>query len=102
MSPRALRLELQSGTKLRLVDVREPFEWEICRIAGSVLIPLGDLPERVDEIDPDPGVVSVCHTGRRSLDAARFLRSRGIAGVRSLRGGVAGWAEEVEPDMARY
>jgi molybdopterin/thiamine biosynthesis adenylyltransferase/rhodanese-related sulfurtransferase len=99
---RALRLELQSGKKLQLVDVREAFEWKICRIEGSVLIPLGDLPERMDEIERAGSIVTICHTGRRSLDAAHFLKSRGVADVRSLRGGVAGWAEEVEPEMVRY
>jgi molybdopterin/thiamine biosynthesis adenylyltransferase/rhodanese-related sulfurtransferase len=102
VGPRALRTELQSGRKLQLVDVREPFEWEICRIAGSVLIPLGDLPSRMGELDRGAAVITICHTGRRSLDAARFLKSRGIADARSLRGGVARWAEEIDPEMARY
>ena len=102
MSPRALRSELQAGRKLRLVDVREPFEWEICHIGGSVLVPLGELPARLGEIEPGAAVVTICHTGRRSLDAARFLRSRGFGDARSLAGGVALWAEEVEPTMAKY
>jgi rhodanese-related sulfurtransferase len=85
-----------------LVDVREPFEWEICRIPGSILVPLGRLGERYAEIDPAAPVVTVCHTGVRSLDAARFLRSRGIANARSLKGGVAAWAREIDPEMATY
>jgi molybdopterin/thiamine biosynthesis adenylyltransferase/rhodanese-related sulfurtransferase len=100
--PRALREEVEAGRKLQLVDVREPFEWEICRIAGSVLVPLGALPGRLAELDRSAPIVAICHTGRRSLDAARFLRSRGFAGARSLHGGVALWAEEVDPAMARY
>jgi molybdopterin/thiamine biosynthesis adenylyltransferase/rhodanese-related sulfurtransferase len=100
--PRALRDELGAGGKLQLVDVREPFEWEICRIAGSALIPLGALPARLAELDRSVPVVAICHMGRRSLDAARFLRSRGFAGARSLHGGVVLWAEEVDPTMARY
>ena len=100
--PGALRAELGSGRKLQLVDVREPFEWAICHIAGSVLIPLGQLPARLAELDRGAPVVAICHTGRRSLDAARFLRSRGFSGVRSLNGGVADWAAEVDPGMARY
>jgi molybdopterin/thiamine biosynthesis adenylyltransferase/rhodanese-related sulfurtransferase len=102
VGPRALKSELDAGRKVHLVDVREPFEWQICHIEGSVLIPLGDLPQRAAELDREASIVTVCHTGRRSLDAARFLRSRGIADVKSLRGGVALWAEEVEPEMARY
>jgi adenylyltransferase/sulfurtransferase len=100
--PRALRAEMSRGPKVQLVDVREPFEWEICHIAGSVLIPLGDLPARLAELDRNAPVVAVCHTGRRSLDAARFLRSRGFGAARSLAGGVALWAEEVDDTMARY
>jgi sulfur-carrier protein adenylyltransferase/sulfurtransferase len=102
VEPRALDAELRSGTGPILVDVREPFEWEICRIPGSLLMPLGELPQRFSELDPRAAVVTVCHTGMRSLDAARFLRSRGIARVRSLRGGVAGWADQVDRTMAKY
>jgi adenylyltransferase/sulfurtransferase len=100
--PRALRTEMGSARELQLVDVREPFEWEICHIAGSVLIPLGELPGRLDELDRSAPVVAICHTGRRSLDAARFLRSRGFADARSLHGGVALWADEVDLEMPRY
>jgi molybdopterin/thiamine biosynthesis adenylyltransferase/rhodanese-related sulfurtransferase len=99
---RALDAELRAGKRLLLVDVREPFEWEICRVPGSLLMPLGEVPRRFSELDPGAAVVTVCHTGVRSLDAARFLRSRGIANVRSLRGGVAAWAERVDPSMAKY
>ena len=102
VGPRALDAERRAGHPLVLVDVREPFEWEICRIPGSILMPLGELPRRVAELDPGAAVVTVCHTGVRSLDAARFLRGRGIANARSLRGGVAAWADEVDRSMARY
>jgi adenylyltransferase/sulfurtransferase len=94
--------ERRAGRPVVLVDVREPFEWEICRIRGSILVPLGQLGERYAEIDPAAPVVTVCHTGVRSLDAARFLRSRGIANARSLKGGVAAWAREIDPEMATY
>ena len=100
--PAALQAELAGGRKVQLVDVREPFEWRICHIDGSVLIPLGELPSRLEELDRRVPVVAVCHTGRRSLDAARFLRSRGFGDARSLNGGVALWAEDVDPKMARY
>ena len=99
---RALDAQLRAGTPVVLVDVREPFEWEICRIPGSLLMPLGDVPRRVAELDRGAAVVTVCHTGVRSLDAARFLRSSGIAKARSLKGGVAAWAAQVDRSMARY
>jgi sulfur-carrier protein adenylyltransferase/sulfurtransferase len=98
----ALDAELRAGKRLLLVDVREPFEWGICHIPGSILMPLGEVPRRCAELDPEAAVVTVCHTGVRSLDAARFLRSRGVPHARSLRGGVAAWAEQVDPSMARY
>ena len=99
---RAVKAGLDAGRPMVLVDVREPFEWEICRIPGSRLVPLGQLPQRVGEIDPAASVVAVCHTGVRSLDAARFLRSRGVANARSLRGGVAAWQREIDPAMPTY
>ena len=102
VTARALAAEIEAGRSLVLLDVREPFEWEICRIAGSRLVPLGELPQHLGEIDRGASVVTICHTGVRSLDAARFLRERGIAGARSLRGGVAAWAEDVDRTMARY
>jgi len=99
---RALAEELKAGRPLVLLDVREPYEWAICHIAGSRLVPLGQLAGQLGEMDPSRPVVTICHTGIRSLDAARFLRARGIADVRSLRGGVAAWAEDVDPGMAKY
>lgn len=98
----ALAAELRSGRPPLLLDVRERVEWEICRIAGSVLVPLRELPARLGELDPRAAVVAVCHSGQRSLDAANLLRSRGVANARSLKGGVAAWAAEVDPTMARY
>lgn len=98
----ALDAERRAGKRLVLVDVREPFEWEICRIAGSVLIPMRELPARVAEVDPAAEVVTVCHTGQRSLAAARFFREAGIPRARSLRGGVEAWARTVDRTMARY
>jgi rhodanese-related sulfurtransferase len=85
-----------------LVDVREPWEFEHCRIDGSVLIPLGELSRRLDEVPGGRSLVMVCHTGRRSQHAAMFLAQAGFADVHNLAGGVEGWAVEVEPAMKRY
>jgi rhodanese-related sulfurtransferase len=85
-----------------LVDVREPWEFEHCRIDGSVLIPLGELSRRLDEVPGGRALVMVCHTGRRSQHAAMFLAQAGFADVHNLAGGVEGWAVEVEPAMKRY
>ena len=85
-----------------LVDVREPWEFDLCRIEGSLLVPLGELPRRVDELPRDRPLVMVCHTGRRSQNAAMFLAQSGFNDVQNLKGGVEGWAVEVDPSMRRY
>ena len=92
----------QGGKAVFLLDVRERFEFAICRIPGSVLIPLGQLPSRLREVPADADVVTVCHTGQRSLAATRFLRDAGVSRARSLRGGVEAWALSVDPAMPRY
>lgn len=99
---RTLDRERRAGTPFVLVDVREPVEWQICRIESSVLIPLATLPRRLAEVPRDAEVVTVCHTGQRSLAAARFLRDAGVTRARSLRGGVEAWAAAVDPAMTRY
>jgi rhodanese-related sulfurtransferase len=85
-----------------LIDVREPWEFEYCRIEGSVLIPLGELPARIDELPAERPLVIVCHHGNRSWYAAVMLEQAGFADVFNLRGGVEAWAAEVEPTMKRY
>jgi rhodanese-related sulfurtransferase len=85
-----------------LVDVREPWEFDLCGIEGSLLVPLGQLPRRVDTLPHDRPLVMVCHTGRRSQNAAMFLAQSGFTDVQNLSGGVEGWAVEVDPSMRRY
>ncbi len=89
-----------SGAPL-VVDVRERWEWEIAHIEGSRLVPLGELPDRLRELDPRAEIVTVCHKGKRSLMAQQLLQGAGFQ-VRSLAGGIDAWAAEVEPGMARY
>lgn len=81
----------------QIVDVREPEEWAAGRIAGALLIPLGELPERLAEIDPARPVVAVCRSGRRSLDATEFLIASGFADVHNLAGGMLAWVEAGQP-----
>jgi molybdopterin/thiamine biosynthesis adenylyltransferase/rhodanese-related sulfurtransferase len=84
-----------------VVDVREPWEWEIARIEGSRLVPLGELAGRLAELDPRAELVTVCHKGRRSLMAQELLQGAGFR-ARSLAGGIDAWAAEIEAGMARY
>jgi adenylyltransferase/sulfurtransferase len=95
---------LATGEPITLLDVREPFEWNISNLAplGAVLIPMGDLPARIDELDPETHVVVYCRTGGRSARAAKFLAKRGFGRVSNLAGGINGWAEEVDPGLRTY
>jgi adenylyltransferase/sulfurtransferase len=84
-----------------LVDVREPFEAEIAQIAGSLLIPMNSLPQRLQEIPKDRAVALYCHAGARSAYAAEWLSRQGYDAL-SLAGGIDQWAMEIEPGMRRY
>ena len=97
-----LRRRRDEGREPVVLDVREPREHAIARIPGSALIPLGELPQRLAELDPERPLVVHCHHGMRSLQAVRLLRSRGFAGALSLRGGIDAWSREVDPSVPRY
>ncbi|MCB1959380.1 MAG: sulfurtransferase [Rhodocyclaceae bacterium] len=85
-----------------LLDVREPWEFDTCRIEGAVLIPMASVPARVGELDPSAETVVICHHGGRSMQVAMFLEQRGFSHVINLAGGVAAWAAQVDPAMAQY
>ncbi|MEE8267884.1 MAG: molybdopterin-synthase adenylyltransferase MoeB [Gemmatimonadales bacterium] len=97
-----LARELKENSDLVIIDVREQLEWEICRIEGSVLIPLGQLPDRLNELDGHKELVTHCHTGVRSMQALEILRAAGFSKVRSLAGGIDAWSSDVDPSVARY
>ncbi len=100
--PIELRQELGSGKKIFLLDVREPHEYHIVHIDGSTLIPLGQLPERVSELNSADEIVVYCHTGGRSARATDFLRGLGYRKVRNLEGGIEAWAVLVDNSLPRY
>jgi molybdopterin/thiamine biosynthesis adenylyltransferase/rhodanese-related sulfurtransferase len=97
-----LKRRLDSGEDVQLVDVREPYEWAICRIEGARLVPLGALGARLHELDPARPTVLQCHVGVRSAAAAVQLRRAGFTSVLNLRGGILAWAREIDPSMATY
>jgi rhodanese-related sulfurtransferase len=91
-----------NGELVHLVDVRPPEEVAVCRIEGSELIPLTDLPARMNELDPDEEIVVHCKMGGRSAQAAAFLRAQGFRNVRNLAGGILAWIDKVDPTMKKY
>jgi molybdopterin/thiamine biosynthesis adenylyltransferase/rhodanese-related sulfurtransferase/molybdopterin converting factor small subunit len=97
-----LRQRLDRGDQLKIVDVREPNEYQINRIPGSELIPLGDVPKRYVELNPEDEIVVHCKMGGRSAKAADFLRSVGFKKVLNLRGGILDWIDKVDPSQPKY
>jgi adenylyltransferase/sulfurtransferase len=85
-----------------LLDVREPFEWDIVHLDGARHVPLRELPARLRELDGHAEVLVYCHHGTRSRQAMELLRAAGFSKVRSVRGGIDAWAAEVDPRLARY
>lgn len=85
-----------------LLDVREPWEFQTCHIAGSQPIPMNTIPARQQELDPDATIVCICHHGARSAQVAGFLERQGFGKVINLSGGIAAWALQVDPAMPSY
>jgi sulfur-carrier protein adenylyltransferase/sulfurtransferase len=102
LTSRELKAELDRGDQIVIVDVREPQEFQINRLPGSILIPLGELPKRYVELDPHANLVMQCKSGMRSAKAQEFLRSKGFTRVRNLTGGVLGWIDQVDPSQPKY
>jgi len=93
---------LARGKPLLLVDVREPWEFEICRIFGAQLIPMGTIPANLQALDTDDPIICYCHHGMRSLDVAVWLRGQGVAQAQSLAGGIDRWSQDIDPSVPRY
>lgn len=106
IAPMALAawLERDSSTSLPpvLLDVREPSEWAICHVAGSLHIPMQEIPLRWQELPEEQDVVVICHHGVRSMHVAMYLEHVGLQRIYNLQGGIDAWAHAVDPSMARY
>ena len=85
-----------------LIDVREPHEWQICHIPGAKLIPLGELPKRVNELNTADEIVAHCKSGVRSAKAVDFLKQAGFKKVHNMKGGITAWADRVDPSVPKY
>lgn len=102
MAPPELAAWRQAGTSHAVLDVREPWETDICCIDGSLTVPLGTLPQSLEQLPQDKPLVVVCHHGMRSMQAVMWLRSQGFQNAVNLRGGIDAWARQVDPRMATY
>ena len=102
--PQEVQAKIVAGEPVYLLDVRNPDEYAYCRIGESLLIPLPELPHRLDEVCPPAGalVVAYCHHGIRSLSAAAILQQAGFENVASMRGGIEAWSLTVDPAVPRY
>jgi len=99
---RDLKDRLDKGDTIFLLDVREPHEYSMAKIEGSVLIPLGELPTSLDKLNSNDEIVALCHRGMRSADAVGFLMQQGFSNVKNLIGGIDAWSVEVDSEVPRY
>lgn len=102
ITPAEVKARLDRGEKLVLVDVREPWEFEICHIEGAKHVPLGALAASLNALPDVDEVICYCHHGMRSLDAAAWLRFQGFERAKSLAGGIERWSVEVDSSVPRY
>jgi rhodanese-related sulfurtransferase len=100
--PREVKDLLARDAQVLFVDVREQWEYDTACIAGSVLIPLGEIPSNLQRLENAERVVFFCHHGMRSLDAAAWLRSQGVEGAQSMTGGIERWSIEIDSSVPRY
>jgi len=102
LSVEALKARLDAGETPLVVDVREPHELEISRLEFARHLPMGEIADRLGELDPNEPLVVMCRSGGRSLQVARFLESRGFRSVSNLTGGILAWGERIDPSLRPY
>ncbi|MCB0271619.1 MAG: rhodanese-like domain-containing protein [Bdellovibrionales bacterium] len=102
MTVSELQKRVQESTKPFLLDVREPHELDICKLAFDEHIPLGDLPDDYEKLPKDAEIVVYCRSGARSLRACEFLEDHGYGNLTNLSGGVLAWANDIDPTMQKY
>lgn len=102
ITPKELKVRLDKGDALVLLDVREPWEHSLARLEGSVLIPLGTLPQSLSKLDRNTEIIAYCHHGMRSADATSFLLQQGFQNVKNLVGGIDAWSIQVDGKVPRY
>lgn len=101
ITPRELAERLAAGEDFTLIDVREPYEWQIGRIEGARLVPLGGIQDALATLDPSKEIVVYCRSGKRSADAVRQLSAAGFRAI-NVTGGILRWSDEVDPSIPKY
>jgi molybdopterin/thiamine biosynthesis adenylyltransferase/rhodanese-related sulfurtransferase/molybdopterin converting factor small subunit len=102
IDPVEVKSRQDRNERFTLIDVREPHEYQICRIPGARLIPLGELPRRVHELDSAEEIVAHCKSGMRSAKAVEFLKQAGFRKVKNMKGGILAWSDKVDPTVPKY
>ena len=102
IDPVEVKKKMDRGDQFFLLDVREPHEVDICQIPGSYLIPLGQVPARVSELNSADDMVVYCRSGQRSGKAVDFLRKAGFRKIKNMRGGILAWSDKVDPSVPKY
>jgi adenylyltransferase/sulfurtransferase len=102
ITPKELKERLDKGENLCLLDVREEWENSLAKLEGSILIPLGTLPQSLDKLDRNREIIAYCHHGMRSADATGFLLQQGFSKVKNLVGGIDAWSLQIDSSVPRY
>ena len=102
MLPEELKKRLDAGEKPILLDVREPWEFSICKIEGSVNISMAEPEKLINELNANDEIIAICHHGMRSFQVCNYLESNGFNKVLNLDGGIDSWAKTIDTDMAQY
>jgi adenylyltransferase/sulfurtransferase len=102
IDPVEVKAKIDRGDRFVLIDVREPHEYQICNIPQAKLIPLGDLPKRVNELNSADEIIAHCKSGMRSAKAVDFLKQAGFKKVRNMKGGILAWSDKVDPSVPKY
>lgn len=102
IEPIELKKLLDNGDKITVLDVREPHELNICSINGTLNIPMGEIPQKLDQLNKDLPLVVMCRSGKRSMSVIGFLQEQGFANLINLEGGILAWADTVDSSLTKY
>ena len=102
LNARQLKERLENGDKFMILDVREPWEINICTLPGSTYIPMGQITQRTNELPDDQDIVVLCHHGIRSMQVANYLLRNGFENIINLTGGIEAWSRDVDPSTPTY